>query len=84
MLKTINPLILTILFTESNNEKAAKPQYLLRIFKRINNKKNIKTKIINNPKKALNYAKEVADKQDLIVVAGSIYLAGEILRGLNI
>ncbi len=79
MLKIINPLISTIIFTKSKHEKATKPQQLLSIFKKINQNKSIKTKIINNPKKALSYAKKIASKNDLIVVAGSIYLVGEII-----
>ncbi|MBI2658729.1 bifunctional folylpolyglutamate synthase/dihydrofolate synthase [Candidatus Woesearchaeota archaeon] len=79
MLKTINPLISTIIFTKSGNEKAAKPKELLKTFKRINNNKKIKAKIINNPKKALNHAKKIADRNELVVVAGSIYLVGEVI-----
>ena len=77
MLKIINPLISMIIFTSSKNEKAAKPRKLLHIFNQINNKKLIKTKIIENPKKALSYAKKIASEKDLVVVAGSIYLVGE-------
>ena len=79
MLKTINHLISTIIFTKSKNEKASKPQYLLEIFNKINTNKEIKTKIIQNSKKALSYAEKIAKKNDLIVVAGSIYLAGDII-----
>ena len=79
ILKIINPLISTIIFTKSKNEKAAKPKKLLDIFKKINNKKSIKTKLINNPKNALSYAKKIAGKNDLVVVAGSIYMVGEII-----
>ncbi|MBI3035882.1 hypothetical protein HYY71_06185 [Candidatus Woesearchaeota archaeon] len=77
MLKTINPLISTIIFTKSKHEKAAKPKELLKIFNNINKNKQIKT--MENPKKALSYAKKIAGKNDLIVVAGSIYMVGEIL-----
>ncbi len=77
--KIINPLISTIIFTKSKNEKAAKPDELSRIFKKINNNKSIKTEIINNPKKALIYAKKIADKKDLVVVTGSIYMIGEVV-----
>ena len=81
MLKTINPSVSTIIFTKSKNEKAAKPEYLLKIFNRINKNKKIQTKITNNPKKALAYAKKNASRDDLVVVAGSIYLIGGVLSG---
>ena len=79
MLKTINSLILEIIFTKSKNEKASNPLELLSIFKKLNKNKKIQTKIINNPKKALNYAKKIANKEDLVVVAGSIYMVGEVI-----
>src|SRR3989338_1518252 len=79
MLKTVGPLISKIIFTKSKHEKASKPQYLLKIFNKVNKNKKFKTKIIENPKKALNYAKKIAGKNDLVVVTGSIYLAGEVV-----
>ncbi len=79
MLRTINPLISSIIFTKSKNEKSAEPKQLLKIFNKINKNKKINIKTINNPKKALNYAKKIAKKGDLVVVAGSIYMVGEII-----
>jgi len=79
MLKSINSLISTIIFTKSNHEKAMKAKNLLKTFNKINNKK-IETKIIENPRKALSYARKIADKGDLAVVAGSIYMVGEIVE----
>ena len=79
MLKIMFRLILKIIFTKSRHEKASKPQYLLKIFNRINKNKSIKTKIIENPKKALNYAKKIAGKDDLVVVTVYIYMVGEII-----
>lgn len=79
MLKTINPLVSTIIFSKSKNKKASNPRELLNIFKKINKNKPIKTKMIENPRKALNYAKKLASKKDLVVVAGSVYMVGEII-----
>lgn len=79
MLKTINHLISTIIFTKSKHEKASNPKKLLKIFNKINTNNLIKTKVISNPKKALSYAKEIADKKDLVVVTGSIYMVGEVV-----
>ena len=74
ILNMIIPLISTIIFTKSKNENASAPQELLKIFNKINNEKPIETKIMDSPKKALSYARKIADKNDLIVVTGSIYL----------
>jgi dihydrofolate synthase/folylpolyglutamate synthase len=79
MLKIMRPLISKIIFTKSKHEKASNPQYLLTLFRKINQNKKFKTKIIENPKKALNYAKKIANKNDLIVVTGSVYLVGEVI-----
>jgi|SRR3989338_3725337 len=79
MLRTINPLISSIIFTKSKNEKSSNPEQLLKTFNSINKNKSIKTKIIENPKKALNYAKKISKKEDLIVVVGSIYMVGEVI-----
>ena len=77
MLKTINPLISAIIFTKSKNPKAEEPQHLLSIFNKINKNKNINQKIIKKPKKALKYAKKIAEEKDLVVATGSIYMLGD-------
>ncbi|MBI2654742.1 bifunctional folylpolyglutamate synthase/dihydrofolate synthase [Candidatus Woesearchaeota archaeon] len=81
MLKIINPLVSTIIFTKSRHEKASEPEYLVKLFNKINKRTNkkITTKIINNPRKALKYAKKIANKKDLVVMAGSIYMVGEVI-----
>ena len=83
MLKTISPLASAVVFTKSKNEKAAKPKELLSIFNKINKNKKINTKIINNPKKALAYAKKIISKGDLVVVSGSVYLVGEVVHKIG-
>ena len=52
---------------------------MLEIFNTLNKNKAIKTEIINDSKKALNYARKITGKNDLVVAAGSIYLVGEII-----
>ena len=79
MLKIINPLVSSIIFTKSDNPKASKPQELLRIFNKINYNKKSKAKIINNPKNALDYARKIIKKNELIVATGSIYMIGEVI-----
>ncbi len=87
MLEITKPIASTMIFTKSGNPKAAEPLELLKIFNsisknspmknKLNNKKN--QKIIINPKKALNYAKKIAGKNDMVVVTGSIYMVGEVI-----
>ena len=60
-----------IIITKSNNFKAAEPKTIKKYFN--------KGIVINNPKKALNYAKSIAKKNDLILIAGSIFLVGELI-----
>jgi len=79
MFKIINPLVSSIIFTKSDNPKASKPQELLRIFNKINYNKKSKAKIINNPKNALDYARKIIKKNELIVATGSIYMIGEVI-----
>ncbi len=69
--KIINPLADKIILTKSGNERAAEPETIKQYFKN--------SLIIKNPKKALTYAKKIAAKNDLILIAGSIFLAGEII-----
>ncbi len=76
ILKIINSLASIIIFTKSTSEKAAEPKSILRIFNEMNKNKKIQAKIIENPKKALSYAKKIVKKNDLIVVTGSIFLVG--------
>lgn len=70
--KIISPLLDKMILTKSRSEKAAEPEEIKKYF-------NKNTKIIKNPKDALNYAKKIAGKNDLILVAGSIYMVGEII-----
>ena len=79
MLQIINPIISGIIFTKSGNEKASEPKELMDDLNKISKNKKMDKRIINNPKKALAYAKKIAGKNDLIVVAGSIYMVGEII-----
>ena len=79
MLNIVSPQVSSIIFTKSSNKRTADPQYLLNAFEKFNNKKSIKKFAINNPKKALAYAKKIAGKNDLVIVTGSIYMIGEVL-----
>ena len=68
----IKPKANKTIITKSSNERASEPKLIKKYF----NKNSI---IIQNPKNALNYAKKIATKKDLILVTGSIFLVGEII-----
>ena len=83
--KIINPLSNTMILTKSSNERAAEPETIKKYF----NKNSIMLGnqrfpaptplVIKNPKKALTYAKRIAGKRDLVLIAGSIFLVGELI-----
>ena len=77
--KAANPKKLLKIFNTLENQRFSVPRNFKKISPEINQNKSIKTRIIENPKKALNYAKKIADKKDLVVAAGSIYLVGELV-----
>lgn len=74
--KIINPLADKIIITTSSNIRAENPEIIKKYFNKNLIKKSI---IIKNPKKALNYAKNIAGKDDLILITGSIFLVGELV-----
>ena len=65
-LKSCYSILLLVYLSDHDNKQ--KEKYF--------NKKSI---IINNPRKALKYAKKIASNKDLILVTGSIFLVGELL-----
>ena len=69
--KLINKNADTVILTESKNDRSLKSNEVKKYFK--------ETIIIKNPNNALKYAKKIKEKDDLILVAGSIYVVGEIL-----
>ena len=60
------------IITKSSNERALEPEIIKKYF-------NKSPTIIKNSKRALNYAKKIAKKEDLILIAGSIFLVGELM-----
>ena len=72
MAEIIGSLASKIILTKSSNERAAEPQLIKKHF-------NKQVAIIKNPQKALKYAKKIARKNDLILIAGSIFLVGELI-----
>ena len=60
-----------IILTKSNNFKALNPKTIKKYFKN--------SVIMNDPKKALSYAKKYSSTKDLILITGSIFLVGELI-----
>ena len=69
--KIIKPKANKIILTKSSNQRASEPETIKKYFKN--------PVIIKNPKKAFEYAKKVAGKKDLVLIAGSIFLVGELM-----
>ncbi len=67
MLDILQPDVL--IATEVKTERSEKAENIV---------KHFGGKAIKEPKKALEYAKSIAGKEDLIIAAGSIYLLGEL------
>jgi len=72
-IKTISKIIKAdkIILTKSSNFKAINPSKIKKYFKN--------SVIINDPNKALSYARKYLSKKDLILITGSIFLVGELL-----
>ena len=76
MAKTLFPLADAVIITRPPTERALAPEILHPIAMKFN--KNIE--IIINPGDALRHAFELAGDPDLVCVAGSLYLVGEIKK----
>ena len=72
MLDSITPMIDGLIITKIHNQRALSSKIIRKYAKQ--------GIILDDVNKALKYAKKIADKKDLIVVAGSIYLLGEMKR----
>ena len=66
-----NKKIREIIVTQADNERAMAAEEAKQYFKN--------PIIIKNSKKAFDYAKKIAGKNDLVLVCGSIYMVGEIV-----
>ncbi len=75
MLGYIEPLADHIILTKASSGRAEEPKVIMQLMKD-------KTKLancFNDVKSAVKYSKKVAKKKDLIVIAGSCYIIGEVL-----
>jgi dihydrofolate synthase/folylpolyglutamate synthase len=73
--KKINNLNPKMILTKANVSRARDPRKISRFFKHFI--------IIPDLKKAITYAREIAKKNDLILITGSIFLVGESYSFLN-
>ena len=69
-----------LIFTRTNNPREAKPRELAHIAKRSYGKEPI---VIENIDEALKEAKRIADKDDMICITGSFYLAAKVKETLT-
>lgn len=83
MLPLIVPLAEQIIVTEGNFKPTPAEvlaEEVIRYHPATINGSNNKIKIIKNSWEAVEEALKIADKEDLILVAGSLYLAGDVLK----
>jgi len=71
MVEIIDPVADIIIVTKSSNIRASSPKTLKEFFKPKT------TTIKNSILEAVEYAKKIAKKQDIIVITGSLFTVGE-------
>jgi len=79
ILKALKPVIKKMIITHIDTPRA-KPEGKIRA---IAHKLNIPSEIKEKPRNALSYAISISKKDDIILAAGSLYLAGKILKNTN-
>jgi dihydrofolate synthase/folylpolyglutamate synthase len=77
MLKRIAPLTDQLIITRPQTERATPPGEIVPVALRYNHRN---VEVIENSRDALKRALSLADLNDLICVAGSLYLVGEVKR----
>ena len=75
MVNTIAPVSDLIVVTKSNNDRACDPAVLKKEIGKIGYKKEILTN--ESPSKAIDHAKSLAKREDLICITGSLFTVGE-------
>lgn len=71
IINMLNDFVDYFIITQAKTKRASEPELIAKFVKK-------KFTIIRNSNKAFRFAKKIANKNDLILVAGSIYLVGEI------
>jgi dihydrofolate synthase/folylpolyglutamate synthase len=75
MLKTIVPIADIVITTKSSNKRACEPSKLKQMIQKLDPGKEIVVK--ERIKDAIDHAKSVAKKDDLVCITGSIFTVGE-------
>jgi dihydrofolate synthase/folylpolyglutamate synthase len=75
MMSKISPISDIIIITKSLNVRACKPEIIKNILNKIEFKREVSIK--NSIPKAINHAKSIANKNDVICISGSLFTAGE-------
>jgi dihydrofolate synthase/folylpolyglutamate synthase len=75
ILSVISPVSDVIILTKSNNNRACNPSKLKLMIEKIDSNNEIFIK--NQISKALEFARSIANKYDLICITGSLYTVGE-------
>ena len=70
MVQIIEPLADVVFVTKSTNERACNPQELKGFFSQ-------EVTVTNSVSEAVEHAKEIASKQDMILITGSLFTVGE-------
>ncbi len=76
ILRELIPLASRIILTKTQNPRAMEPE-IIKTFIKTNERPIVLT---NNPTQALKIARQSASQKDLILVSGSLYLLGEVLK----
>ncbi len=75
MITSIAPISDKIIFTKSNNIRACAPEVLLKVTEEIAYKNEVVT--IDSIPKAIDHAKTISNKDDIICISGSLFTVGE-------
>jgi len=75
MLSTIAPISDIIIVTKSKNARACEPEFLSNALKKLGYKKELF--IEDSIPKAIEHAKSMANKNDIICISGSLFTVGE-------
>ncbi|PIV68821.1 MAG: hypothetical protein COS08_05830, partial [Euryarchaeota archaeon CG01_land_8_20_14_3_00_38_12] len=79
MVKIIAPPSDIIVITKPGTERAADPKII-----KNEAEKYIRTVVVkDNVKNALDYAKSIAKKNDMILITGSLYTVGDVKKAIN-
>jgi len=81
MLEIITPIVDTVVTTKSKNKRASNPSELKQIIYELGYTKDIIVK--ENINEAIEYAKSIAKKDDLICITGSLFTVGEVKDVIN-